>query len=53
MNLSADLYKIDWERQYKSVIKRVFERGNEEEKKEIFRFYGKQKVEDLLQALKK
>jgi antitoxin HigA-1 len=32
--------KIDWERQKKAVIKRVFERGNEQEKREITRFYG-------------
>ena len=43
----TDINKIDWERQHKSVIKRVFERGNEEEKKEILRFYGKQKVEEV------
>lgn len=40
----TDLNQIDWERQYKAVIKRVFEKGNEEEKKEITRFYGKAKV---------
>ena len=33
--------KIDWKKQKKAVIKRVFERGNEIEKKEITRFYGK------------
>lgn len=31
---------IDWEKQKDAVIKRVFERGNEIEKKEILRFYG-------------
>jgi hypothetical protein len=40
--------KIDWEKQKASVIKRVFERGNEEEKKEITRFYGKNSVKELL-----
>lgn len=35
---------IDWEKQYKAVISRVFERGNEEEKKEIERFYSTQKT---------
>jgi plasmid maintenance system antidote protein VapI len=34
--------KIDWKKQKKAVIKRVFERGNEIEKKEITRFYGTQ-----------
>ena len=40
--------KIDWERQYSAVIKRVFERGNEEEKREILRFYGKDKVHKVI-----
>ena len=40
--------KINWEKQKKAVIKRVFERGNEIEKKEISRFYGKKIVEGIL-----
>ncbi len=32
--------KIDWEKHKNAVIQRVFERGNEEEKAEIKRFYG-------------
>lgn len=36
--------KIDWKRQYKAVIERVFERGNEKEKEEIINFYGKETV---------
>jgi len=36
--------KIDWDHQKKSVIKRVFERGNEQEKNEIIKFYGKDTV---------
>jgi plasmid maintenance system antidote protein VapI len=40
----TDINKIDWQRQYKAVIERVFERGNEEEKKEILNFYGEEKV---------
>lgn len=40
----TDISKIDWQKQYKSVIQRTFERGNDEEKKEILRFYGKQKI---------
>jgi len=31
---------INWEKQKKAVIKRVFERGNDVEKNEIIRFYG-------------
>jgi plasmid maintenance system antidote protein VapI len=41
----SDMDKIDWQKQYKAVIKRVFERGNDDEKKEILNFYGKEKVE--------
>lgn len=40
--------KIAWEKQKKAVIKRVFERGNEIEKKEITRFYGKDIVNGIL-----
>lgn len=40
--------KIDWDKQKKAVIKRVFERGNEIEKKEIIRFYGKEVVNEIL-----
>lgn len=29
----TDIVRIDWERQYKYVIQRIFERGNNEEKK--------------------
>ncbi|MCC6600689.1 MAG: plasmid maintenance system antidote protein [Crocinitomicaceae bacterium] len=40
--------KIDWENHKVSVIKRIFERGNEVEKEEIVRFYGKETVENIL-----
>jgi addiction module HigA family antidote len=36
----TDFDKIDWQHQQNAVIQRVFERGNEEEKNEIIRFYG-------------
>ncbi|OYX86525.1 MAG: plasmid maintenance system antidote protein [Flavobacteriales bacterium 32-34-25] len=39
---------IDWEKQKKAIIKRVFERGNEIEKNEIIRFYGAQTVDEIL-----
>lgn len=35
---------IDWKKQKNAVIKRVFERGNEIEKKEIVQFYGRENV---------
>jgi len=40
--------KIDWAKQKRAVIKRVFERGNEQEKTEITRFYGKDVVDEII-----
>lgn len=39
---------IDWIKQKKAVIKRVFERGNEDEKNEIKRFYGEDTVKKIM-----
>ncbi len=44
----TDFNRINWQKKDKAVIKRVFERGNEIEKEEINRFYGKDKVEMAL-----
>jgi len=44
----TDINKIDWKKQYKAVIQRVFERGNDEEKREIERFYGSEKIQEAL-----
>lgn len=44
----TDFNSIDWEQQYKAIISRIFERGNEKEKNEIIRFYGKMKVQEVL-----
>jgi plasmid maintenance system antidote protein VapI len=41
---------IDWEKQKNAIIKRVFERGNEIEKKEIFRFYGRKNANNILKT---
>ncbi len=41
---------IDWQKQYMAIIRRVFERGNDEEKKEIHRFYGGQKIKAVLNS---
>ena len=43
----TDINKIDWDKHYKYVIKRVFQRGEYEEKEEILRFYGKDKVKEV------
>lgn len=39
---------IDWEIQKNAIIKRVFERGNEIEKREMIRFYGQESVNNIL-----
>lgn len=44
----TDIHSILWEKQQRAVIQRVFERGDEEERNEINRFYGKQKVDEVL-----
>ncbi len=45
--------KINWEKQKIAVIKRVFERGNASEKKEIENFYGEKTVAEILKSLGK
>jgi len=44
----TNMQKIDWHKQMISVIKRVFERGNEIEKAEIIRFYGQEVVDEII-----
>ena len=44
----TDMDKINWNKQYKAVIKRVFERGDDIEKNEIKRFYGNKKIEEII-----
>jgi plasmid maintenance system antidote protein VapI len=41
---------IDWKKQKRAIIKRVFERGNEIEKKEMIRFYGRENVNHILKT---
>lgn len=43
----TDINKIDWDKQYKAVIQRVFERGNDNEKTEILKFYGERKIKEV------
>lgn len=49
----TDLKRIDWNRQYKAVIRRVYERGNLREKAEIRRFYGEDQVDKVLAEVEK
>jgi plasmid maintenance system antidote protein VapI len=44
---------IDWEKQKNAVINRVFERGNDSEKKEITRFYGIENINSILKRHEK
>ena len=44
----TDINTIDWDKQKTAIIKRVFERGNQKEKDEITRFYGKNTVNKVL-----
>ncbi len=48
----TEIDKIDWGRQHRAVIQRVFERGNDDEKKEILRFYGQDKVKAVTGSAK-
>ncbi|MDQ0640060.1 addiction module HigA family antidote [Pedobacter sp. W3I1] len=43
----ANIDQIDWQNQANWVIKRIFERGNDDEKTEISRFYGKKKIQEV------
>ena len=45
------LDKIDWTKQKLSVIERVLGRGNEQEKNEIVRFYGKETVDKVMKRI--
>lgn len=44
----TDIQTIDWQAQSVAVIQRIYERGNEKEKQEILRFYGTDKVDEVL-----
>lgn len=44
----TDIRKIDWHKQKRAVIQRVFERGSEEEKKEMISFYGEDTINSIL-----
>lgn len=44
----TELEKINWMKQKKAIIKRIFERGSDEEKQEITRFYGKAVINQVL-----
>lgn len=47
----TDISSIDWDKHYKAVIRRVFERGNETEKQELMHFYGNEKINTALHSV--
>jgi len=46
----TDFKKIDFISNYRAVIERVFERGNKAQIEEIIRFYGKDRVIEVIQS---
>lgn len=44
----TNIDNIDWDRHAAAVIRRIFERGNEQEKEEIRRYYGAAMVDKAL-----
>lgn len=48
----TDFEQIDWNRNKRFVIERVYNRGNETEMAEIIRFYGKQEVDAVIEQAK-
>jgi len=44
----TDITQIDWQRQKRAVIRRIFERGTEAEIKEIISFYGEKTAVEIL-----
>ncbi|MDR1056478.1 MAG: plasmid maintenance system antidote protein [Prevotellaceae bacterium] len=47
----TDINTIDWQKQRKAIIRRIFERGNDIEIKEIISFYGKDIIIEELQSI--
>jgi plasmid maintenance system antidote protein VapI len=48
----TDINKIDWQAQRRAVIERILERGKDEEKAEIKRFYGEAAVQEIADKMK-
>jgi len=47
----TDITQIEWQRQKTAIIRRVFERGTEDEIKEIISFYGAKTVVEILKIM--
>jgi addiction module HigA family antidote len=48
----TDFNLLDWEKQKSAIIKRIFERGNDTEIKEIITFYGLSTVKQTIDTTK-
>ncbi|AYD49016.1 helix-turn-helix transcriptional regulator [Arachidicoccus soli] len=46
----TNIESIDWNKQKKTVVKRVFEYGNFTEKKEVLNYYGRDTIRKILTA---
>lgn len=44
--------QLDWEKQQSAIVKRIFERGNDTEIREIISFYGRPKVNRIIHSVK-
>ncbi|MNK05503.1 hypothetical protein D3C87_233860 [compost metagenome] len=47
----TDIHALDWTADADAIIKRILERGNEEEKELIIELYGQEKVQTILQKM--
>lgn len=47
----TDINTVNWEKQATAVIRRVFERGNISEKKEIVKFYGASRIKPIVKSM--
>ena len=47
----TDFNEIDWIKNKRAIIKRIFERGNDVEINEIINFYGKETVKKELEDI--
>lgn len=45
---NADFSKIDYDKSYRSIIERLFERGDVEDIRQVRRYYGDEKVKWVL-----
>lgn len=46
-----DMSKIDWQKRAEYVIQRVYERGDQSERDEVDRYYGLEKVNQVIKGL--